>query len=214
MRFDFRVIGDPEEILRREVRNGERAVTRGVGAAGRGLKADWRQQIKGAGLGTRLGNTIRANLYPEGRDSLNAASLVFSRASKIVDANDRGALIRSKNGFWLAIPTDAVKRLRGAGNKRISPTRYELKTGNRLRFVYRRGKPSLLVVDQARIDKRGTVRRKGGRRRKDGILTGEQTVVAFILVPQVKLKKRLDLDRDATKWLNRLPRMIVDRWKD
>ena len=67
----------------------------------------------------------------------------------------------------------------------------------RLRFVYRRGRPSLLVADDARVNARGLAAAKRGRRRRDGMLTGAETVVIFILVPQVRLRKRLDLDRDA-----------------
>ncbi len=214
MKFDFGVIGDPEEILLREILNGERAVTRGVAAAGRGLKTDWRNQVKGAGLGTRLGNTIRANVYPEGTDSLNAAALVFSRASKIVDAHERGALIRSKDGFWLAIPIAEVARIRGAGNKRITPHLWEQKTGKKLRFVYRRGRPSLLVTDgealQRSIADPLRWQSSASKRRR----RARTTKPIFILVPQVKLRKRLDLDRDANKWVNRLPGLIVERWKD
>ena len=70
-----------------------------------GAQGGLASQVTGAGLGQRLANTIRANRYPRSGESINAASLVFSRAPKIVDAFDRGALIRSKHGFYLAIPT-------------------------------------------------------------------------------------------------------------
>lgn len=46
------------------------------------------------------------------------------------------------------------------------------------------------------------------------MLTGAQTVPIFILVPQVKLRKRLDLDRAANAAQARLPAMILARWPD
>jgi hypothetical protein len=54
-------------------------VTAAVREAGIGLKTAWRSQITGAGLGQRLANTIRSELYPKGKPSLNTAALVWSR---------------------------------------------------------------------------------------------------------------------------------------
>jgi hypothetical protein len=49
-------------------------------------------------------------------------------------------------------------------------------------------------------------RRASDRARRTG--TGLATVVMFLLVPQVKLRKRLDVARAAERWLDRLPTMI------
>ncbi|WP_299131240.1 DUF6441 family protein [uncultured Amaricoccus sp.] len=212
MRISIDIAGDLEEDLLTEIRAGEAAVTTGVTRVGIGLKTAWRAQVTGAGLGQRLANTIRANRYPRTGESINAASLVFSRAAKIVDAFDRGALIRSKAGFYLAIPTAVAGR--GSGGKRITPGGWERRTGRRLRFVYRPGRHSLLVADDARINSRGFAAPKRGRRRRDGILTGAQTIVIFILVPQVRLRKRLDLDRAVGAAAAALPAAILAAWKD
>jgi hypothetical protein len=84
----------------------------------------------------------------------------------------------------------------------------------RLRFVFRRGRPSLLVADDAQINARGLAMAKRGRRRRDGMLTGAATVVVFILVPQVRLANRLDLARDATAAVSALPGAILAAWDD
>jgi hypothetical protein len=44
--------------------------------------------------------------------------------------------------------------------------------------------------------------------------TGRNQVTApiFLLVPQVKLPKRLDLDRDADRALDDVPGLIVSNW--
>ena len=46
------------------------------------------------------------------------------------------------------------------------------------------------------------------------MLTGAATVVIFILVPQVRLAKRLDLARDAERAHAALPGLIVANWED
>lgn len=124
----------------------------------------------------------------------------------IVGAHDTGPLIRSKNGFWLAIPTPtAGKSLRG---ERITPGEWERRTGLRLRFVYLRTGPSLLVAE-GRLNKKG---RAVASRSKTG--RGLTTVPIFLLVPQVRLSKRLDLARDAERVRNAVPELIVANWVD
>ena len=171
MRLDVHVDGDLSASLEAEIAAAEKAVTVGVTRTGEALKAAWRAQVTGAGLGRRLANAIRANRYPRSGESISAASLVFSRAAEITDAFDRGVLIRSKHGLWLAIPT-AEAGTRGVGRARITPVGWERRTGMRLRFVFRRGRPSLLVADDARVNARGLAAAKRGRRRRDGMLTG------------------------------------------
>lgn len=213
MKFGLEVIGDLAEAMRKETEAGERAVQRAITAAGKGLQSDWRRQVEGAGLGSRLARTIRSEAYPKGKNSLNAASLVWTRAPVIIDAFERGALIRSQNGFFLAIPTEAAGA-RGLGNKRVTPGGWEQRTGMRLRFVYRQGRPSMLVADDARLTTRGRATLNRRRARADGTRTGSMTVPIFILVPQVRLAKRLDLARDAERWAGRLPQMITSNWPD
>jgi len=45
-------------------------------------------------------------------------------------------------------------------------------------------------------------------------LAGRTTVPLFILVPQVTVRKRLDVDSAARKWLSELPRLVVRQWRD
>ena len=123
----------------------------------------------------------------------------------IVGAHDAGPLIRSKNGFWLAIPTPAAGK--ALGGRRVTPPAWERKTGLRLRFVDRRTGPSLLVADGTRISSRGLAaasRSKTGR--------GQVTASIFLLVPQVRLLKRLDLARDAERAHDAVPGLIVATW--
>lgn len=114
-------------LTQAEIAAGEKAVSTAMREAGTSLKSAWRGQITGAGLGTRLGNSIRLASFPKSGDSLNAAALVWSNAPVIVGAHNTGPLIRSKDGFWLAIPTPAAGKSTKGG--RITPRR--MGTSNR-----------------------------------------------------------------------------------
>lgn len=187
----------------------ESAVTSGMRDATTGLKEALRQDVVSSGLGERLSRTWRGKTYPETGSSMEAAAFVWSKAPKLIDAFDRGVVIRSKNGFWLAIPTAAAGSTGVGANGRsvrITPGGWERRTGMRLRFVYRRGQPSLLVADNARINTKG---RAAPNRRK----TGQATAVIFLLVPQVSLRKRLDIDAAARTWAGRAPSLIARHWR-
>ena len=204
MKLGLDIRPDLVAVMAAEIKAGEKAVSAAMREAGTGLKSAWRGQITQAGLGRRLANSIRSQTYPKAGESLKAAALVWSKAPEIVGAHDTGPLIRSKDGFWLAIPTAAAgKGLKGG---RITPGEWERRRGMRLRFVYRRRGPSLLVAD-GRLNSRGlgvASRSKTGR--------GKSTVPIFLLVPQVKLAKRLDLARDAERAQAAVPGLIVANW--
>ena len=197
-------ITDIAALMRAEVRAGEKAVSSAMREAGTGLKSALRGQITGAGLGSRLARTIRSETYPKARPSLNAAALVWSKAPVIIGAHDTGPLIRSRGKLWLAIPTEAAGK--GRGGKRPTPREWEARTGLTLRFIPRRTGPSLLVAE-GRLNSRGRAvasRSKAGR--------GLTSVPIFLMVRQVRLRKRLNLAREAERAVNGLPGKIVANW--
>lgn len=209
MKLAAAITGSFKSDMKAEMKRIERGVAAGVKDAGDGLKGSLRRQVISAGLGTRLARTWRSRSYPnKGHD---AATLVWSKAPQIVRTFDQGAVIKSKSGFWLAIPTAAAPK-RGVGGKRITPSNFPEHRFGPLRFVYRRGQPSLLVVDGVRVSgKTGRVgrRAKGGSFTKTGrIKSGITTVVMFVMVPQVKMPKRLDVRRAAEIWSRRTPNLI------
>jgi hypothetical protein len=204
MKLGLDISPDLVAVMAAEITAREKAVSVAMREAGSGLKAAWRGQITGAGLGQRLANSIRSQTYPKVGESLSAAALVWSKAPQIISAHDAGLMIRSRAGFWLAIPTAAAGK--GPKGRRITPGEWEQRRGLRLRFVYRRSGPSLLVAD-GRLNSRGlgvASRSKTGR--------GQSTVPIFLLVPQVKLSKRLDLARDAERARAAIPGLIVANW--
>jgi hypothetical protein len=195
--------------MQAELRDLERAVATGTRDAGRGLRTELRRQVTSAGLGPRLANSWRDRHYPNRK--LDAASLVYTKAPQIIRAFDGGVVIRSRRGRFLAVPTENAPR-KGTDGRRISPNTFPEHRFGPLRFVPRPSGPSLLVVDGLRASfSRQTgqlrgFRRATGRARQRG--QGLTTVVMFLLVPQVKLRKRLDVARATERWSGQLPALI------
>jgi hypothetical protein len=133
--------------MQAELRDIERAVAIGTRDAGRGLKTELRSQVASAGLGQLLANSWHDRHYPN--QNFDAASLVYTKAPQIIRAFDEGAVIRSRRGRFLAIPTENAPR-RGTDGRRISPSTFPEHRFGSLRFVPRSTGPSLLVVDGLR----------------------------------------------------------------
>jgi len=187
-------------------------VTQSIREATDGLKTELRNQITGAGFGQRLANTWRGEVYPKGKLSIKAAGLVYSRAPEVVGAHGQGVTIRSSDGFWLAIPLPAAGK--GQRGKRMTPGLWEKLRGQRLRFVYRRGKPSLLVAEnqRARQGQRGGFSAASQKSQASG--RGLVTVPMFLLVPQVTLKKKFDIDSASRRWVSTLANRIANRFDE
>jgi hypothetical protein len=208
--------GNLKQFLEAEIDLAEMAVTAAVKEATTGLKNKMRAQVTAAGLGTRLARTWRGDAYPQRGRSLHAAGEVYTKAEKILSGFEEGTVIRSNDGFWLAIPTpNAPKRVMG---QKVTPGNLERARGIRLQFVYRKHGPSLLVANQMRASysrKTGELRgfRKASQRARD-TGRGLTSVVMFWLVPQVKMPKRIRFDSEAANWHRRLPRLILKHWRE
>lgn len=189
MRLKAALEGKLDELLVKEYKNAAKAVTIGIKTATNGLKLSLRSQVKAAKLGSRLANTWRGDIYPKAKNSISAAGVVYTKAQKVLEGFEYASVIRSQSGFWLAIPTLVVKKR--VFNKRMTPALYEKMKGVRLRFVYRANSVSLLVHEQKR-----------------------KTIIAFILVPQVKMPKLINFAGESEKWQARVPTLILENWKD
>lgn len=143
MQLKLALQGKLSDVMEKHYSEGAKAVTLGITAATNGLKTSLREQVRSAGMSSRMANTWRGVVYPKGKPSISAAGQVYSNAEKIMQGFEYASIIRGKNGLWLAIPTDAIpKKARG---KRMTPGLYEQMKGVRLQFVYRRNACSLLV---------------------------------------------------------------------
>ena len=77
--------GDLSKMMAQELNSARVAVTTGVREATQGLKSELRSQIEGSGLGSRLANTWRGEVYPKGRPSLGSAGLGVQLDGQITD---------------------------------------------------------------------------------------------------------------------------------
>ncbi|HMT45518.1 MAG TPA: DUF6441 family protein [Novosphingobium sp.] len=230
MRVSFELDASIAGIAEQEIRAAERAVTGGVREVGGLIKKSWRGQVTSSGLGQRLANAIRQRDYPSGGESIGAASLVYAQpnrkksasAADLVDVFDRGALITRRAvdadhlGVYLAIPLPAAGPVAASFRRgRLTPGQWEQRTGRRLRFVYRRGQPSLLVDDGTPAAGNPLMSRmRRGSHKAVRIKTFKnKTVPMFLLVPQVKLRKRLNLDEAVRAGNARLAAAVLQRWK-
>jgi hypothetical protein len=222
VKFTVDIDGDLDKLMRREVLAGERAVKAAMTTAALALKADWRAQVAGSGLGRRLANAVRSKVYPEAGSSLNAAAFVYAQPNKkptasaadLLDVFNRGAVISSSSGFWLAIPLPAAgKAGRGA---RMTPAMWEQRTGRKLSFIYRKGKSGLLVDTGVKRAGNVMVRRRvrGGSKLGAPTTFTNRTIPIFALVRQVKLPKRLNLFPAAERIAALVPGNIVANWRE
>jgi len=208
------IAAELERHMAEQFKRGNAASLAAMRQASAETKVQWRGQIRSAGLGVRLSNTVRSQAYQNAaKPSVGAWALVWSKAPKITAAHEQGALIRSAAGFWLAIPTDAAGR--GTGGGKVTPAQWEKRNGRQLRFVYRRGRTALLIDEGRKAPGNVMVSRqaRGGARLAAPRTFRNRSVVMFVLVPQVKLKKKLDLFGAADQVANSLPARIAALWK-
>ena len=212
MRLEAALTGDLNEFIKQEIAAAETAVTAGVKEVSTGIQSDLRQQVVSAGLGQAVSNAWRTKFYPSGK-SIKAAGFIYTKAPNIVFAFNYGAVIKSSKGFFLAIPTPAAPK-RGTDGKRINPSNFPELSLGRLRFVYRAGAVSLLVVDNLRA--RGGTRGGFGKASDSAQRTGRglATAVMFFLVPQVTMKKKLNIEAVSNKWDSALAERILANWPD
>lgn len=180
--------GNLAELMEEHYSDGAKAVTLGIRSATDSLKLEMRSQVRAAGLSSRLANTWRGDAFPKSKTSISAAGVVYTKAPKIMEGFEFESVIRSQNGTWLAVPTDAIKKR--AYGKRMTPALYERSKGIRLRFVYRPHGVSFLVHEQRK-----------------------KTIIAFLLVRQVKMPKLINFETQSKKWQDKVPSLILQNWR-
>lgn len=178
-----------------------------VREATEGLKNDWRDQVRRAGLGNRLANAVRAETYPKSGNSLSPAGVVYSNASKIMDAFDRGAQIVPVNGSEaLAIPTKAVPNTRGSGGKLRKMTPVEVESHYDQDLILIRKGRNVLAFVEAVIGRRKGYKPATKRRMAQG--RQKKLILMFTLVRSVKMPKTLNIDRSAQFWAARISQIV------
>ncbi len=164
-------------------------------------KLAYRGAVRGAGLGDRLANTVRVNIYPQSASlrTHSPAVVVWSKAPNILFAFATGVTIRRHTGLWLAIPTENTPR---RGGRPATPHQVEGIYDQDLIFIAGRGGQMLAFIDKTL---RGKLKRARAKRKSLDIKARfDKLVLMFVMVRQVRLKKRLDwrgvTDDLAAEW--------------
>jgi hypothetical protein len=89
MKLKLDINPDLAALMQAEIAAGERAFTAAMREAGTHLKTAWRGQISAAGLGQRLANTIRSELFPKNEPSLISLRLLRRQPHLLLGRKDR-----------------------------------------------------------------------------------------------------------------------------
>lgn len=197
MEIVFALKGQLAEHIRKEKRIVQAGVTRGARRASVRLKNEMRRQIRKKGFVQQQGSLELAwqnRVWPDRALSANAAAMVYSKSQRVHGAFMADRLIRAHRATWLVVPLDPA-RARGWDYSREhsdsnQPRKYAhvaaAKRHVPLRFVPLDATRALLVARQ-----------------------GGQDVAYFLLLKQVRLRRRLDFDGPAQKWADKMPSYIV-----
>jgi hypothetical protein len=195
------------------------AAKEGLADATKALERDLEELTRAAVPG-RLWRAWKSEVFPKGRGvARSPVGTVFvnggSRSLGAITFWSRPGRIKGKAGQWLAIPLPAAGS-RGRGRD-LSPGEWERRTGKRLRFVYRGGNRSaLLVADMGTTNARTGAYRPITRARtkadmQRGFLRGEQSVPIFVLVPQVAFGNRVAVGPAIARAQTRLASAVGER---
>jgi hypothetical protein len=198
-----KAIGQEKIALAVRVREGLERATRE--AILNPLRAHTAAALKGG----RIATTWRVALFPDPPNhTLRPSAMIYTMAPHIIRVHDAGAVIVPKSGRkFLAIPTAAVPR-QGSERKHLTMAQMEKRAG-----PWR-----ILAADNGRfvvVGKHHSQVKRLRRRHRLRIEEGEKSfsaskdrTVYFILVPEVRLPKRLNVAGVMAAGRARLPAII------
>ncbi|MDJ0685396.1 MAG: DUF6441 family protein [Alphaproteobacteria bacterium] len=224
MRLGAAVMGDLRKQVAAEWRAAGRAIRAGLRESGRGLQADLRKDGERAGLG-KLARVWRVRVYGGRRGPWESSALIYpkggERTRSALAAFEEGGVIRAKSGRYLAIPT-LFNRKGGRRGGRVLYQPSEMTDS----FVQRSKRGRLLVfarVGRAQAMVRGRVRDRAfvnssllgsGRVRRTREILNAGVVPMFVLLRQVRVRKRLNRADIVRRWRSRAPAVIVKHWRE
>lgn len=239
LRIKMAVEGNLDKMMERRRKGVASAVTRAVRSVTFGLQREIRRQVRKANFRKDgLDRLVSAKVFPRKGFEPDAEGAVYSNARikrggqeiDLIEVFDKGATITGSGGKWLAIPTaDAATKRGGDIATKFRPS--DLRSlRDRAGAPYLMGKENRIARQSVRRARKrlGALQASGQselqfvRTKKPGLAmlvytdprTGEK-LVAYWLVRQVRLRKRLDIERAKAKWLPKLEAKInanLDRY--
>jgi hypothetical protein len=205
----FRAVkGEFEQALREKYRPLAEAGQETIQEIADQIKIAARQDIASAGFSKRWQNALRADVYPKGKVSLNAAALIYHKIP-YADVFESGATIKGKPQLWLPLKSTPKK----VGRYRMTPARYAQAIGP-LALVRTPGRKPLLFgkmsvsKGQAQSGNYGSVTlaklRNGAAR--NGII---RAVPLFVGVDSVKLRDRFSINEIVDRQVSRMGEVFV-----
>ncbi|RWC25916.1 MAG: hypothetical protein EOS27_27070 [Mesorhizobium sp.] len=168
-----------------------KAATMAMNQVADNIKTQGRANIVGAGFSKRWANAFRVNVYPKGKNSANAAALVYHKIP-YADLFETGGMVEGSPFLWLPLP-DAPK---GRGGRRISASEYRKEIGHPLYAIKRPGKPPLLganIRSTASRSQKGVSRSQLKRGRNPNGRGTVRLVPLYVGVPKVDIKQKFHL---------------------
>lgn len=186
----------------------------------------WRKQIIAAGLGKRLSRTIRSKVYPQSGVSLDPAGMIWTRAPQIIDGHSENRVLRpsgerAADSFsgrvMFALPTLHTPKV---GGRRLTPEEVENRYNQDL--ILKRGRRGhwLAFIDinygrwaqRSRLDALGrhVLSPRDAHKPKP---TKQRLIHVFTFVPDVRMRRRLDLDAIAVIAEARFPVLLSKHWR-
>lgn len=207
-----RLFQDRDELIRQVLGASADAVRGETKRLERKLEA-----VAKSAVGGRLWRAFASEAFPRRGAAREPVGNVFLNGG----ARTRGAMafftqpgnVRGRRGQFLAIPTPSAGS-RGR-SRDLTPGEWERRTGQRLQFVYRPGRPSLLVAKGTTNARTGAYRAITRKRTKAderrGYFRGEQTVVIFVLIPSVPHANRFSIGSIVSASEGALAKAFFDR---
>ena len=202
-RFRYRYEPGTFEAAFRAPYAGMAAAAQGaIAAAGNIVKAEARADIAAAGLGAGFVKALRVDIYPKGRNSLNATAHVYHKIP-YAGVFEEGATIRGRPRLWIALPSTPQRH----GRKPMTPELFAKSIGP-LSFVKRPGKRPLLVAKAKKgknMTKVSLARFRSGGRGEGPFVS----VPVFVGVDSVAIRKRLNITGIVRAARDRLPQLYA-----
>ena len=223
MRLEAAIRGDLRKVVSGEVRAARKAINAAMREAGKGLKDDLKTHTRERDLGKFVNRwTFRVN---RPREPMDMSVAVFPRGKRtrtILNTFNEGGVIRPDKSRYLAIPTD-FNRKGGRRGGKVLKQLDELEDS----FVRRSRSGQLIVFSKVRLAQRRTEKTKqvrnlafvegrrlgSGRRARSEKFLRAGAVPMFVLVPRIRMAKRLDIESVVRPWRSRLPELVVANWE-
>jgi hypothetical protein len=200
----------------RAMTEGERPIAKAATAAVREAadlaKRGGRASIAGAGFSRKWQNALQAKVYPQNRDSMRAAALIYHKVP-YADVFERGAVIHGKPLLWLPLPTAPF----GKGGRRIPAAQFRQQVGTPLYNIRRPGKPPLLGANVRMTSARAgkaislALLRRG---RNPGGRGAVQLVPLYVGVELAALPKRFAIIDAITRAAAALPGLYLKHFRN